>query len=266
MSIVTERHELFLWPGEPPEMVDGAGPGVEIVGEDGVSRFSQVGIPGLFVHVPPPTGKARRAVVLCPGGAYRHLGGIPTGNGVLEPFLADDFVVGVLKYRTRPPSPQVETDALADARRAVRLMRHHAEEWGIDPRQVGMAGWSAGGNLVLNVCCHPSAGDGNATDPVERQDARPDFAALLCPWPNAKEVGDFPVPAGAPPVFIASARDDMTAPLAFAEGVAEHFRTAGAPCRHWVIDEGGHMAFSARGVGEGRQWRTHFLEWLKGLS
>lgn len=259
----SSSREILLWENGAPGQIEGAHKAWPGVGAGGVPLISRIGIPSIVLHQPAKPGTNRKAIILCPGGAYQALAAVDTGNGTLEPFLQDDFVVVVLKYRTVPNPKQAEIDALADARRAVRLVRHHAKEWGIDPQQIGMAGWSAGGNLVLNLASQTDGGDPAATDPIDRQSCRPDFVAMLCPWPTSRPASAYPISADSPPAFIASARDDKDAPTRFAEGIAAMYAKAKVKHKLWIIEEGGHRAFSFDSTGEGAKWRDKFVEWLQ---
>src|SRR5437667_155983 len=84
------------------------------------------------------------------------------------------------------PFAALAADARADGQRAMRLVRGRAMEWNIDPQRIGMLGYSAGSNLVLNVASHFDASRADAADEVDRQSCRPDFAILLSTWPNSK--------------------------------------------------------------------------------
>ncbi len=263
MARAVEPLELPLWPDHPPGMVEGATPGAD----DGTGRWRNVGIPGMLVYLPdttPPEG-GRMAIIACPGGGYTHLTRLVGADGAVNAFLPRNVAIIALKSRVRPPSTDVETDARADGQRAVRLVRHHAAAWGINPQRVGMVGWSAGANLALNVASRHDAGAPTATDPVERQSSRPDFVILLSPWPNKKDASDYPIPADAPPAFIASAEDDKTAPPDFARGIAANYTSARAPHELWVVPVGGHGAFTIGAPGEGGAWIDSFLPWLDRL-
>lgn len=254
--------EVLLWDTEPPGFIDGAHKAWPGVGEGGVQLVSRIGIPSIILHRPLAPGKNRKAVILCPGGAYQALASIENGNGTLDPFLKDGFVVIVLKYRTVPNPKQAEVDALVDAKRAVRLVRHRAAEWGIDPAQIGVVGWSAGGNLTLNLASTVDAGNLDDVDLIERHSSRPDFVAMLCPWPTSRPATGYPISKDSPPAFIASAKDDKDAPTRFAAGIAAIYEKAGVPFHLWVIEEGGHRAFSFDSTGEGSRWRERFVAWL----
>lgn len=252
--------EMPLWPGNPPGMVPGAGPGAD----DGTGRFRNVGIPGAYVYLPPgkASGQHRIAIIACPGGGYTHETRLLGADGAVQTFVPRGVVVIALKYRLEPPSTDVEADARADGLRAVRLVRAHAKEWGIDPHKVGVMGASAGANLALNLAVHFDRGTKTASDPVERQSSRPDFVVLLSPWPHSHTLDTYPIPKGAPPAFIGTAKDDTTAPPAFAEGLAANFKKAGVPVELMVVDTGGHGAYTIGNPGPGGKWVDRFWPWL----
>ncbi len=251
---------LPLWPDSPPGMIAGATPGAD----DGTGRWRNVGIPGLLLYRPesPAPESGRPVLIACPGGGYTHLTRLVGADGAVEALLPKGFAVVALKYRTRGPSVDVEADALADGERAVRLVRAHAAEWGLDPHRIGMVGWSAGANLVLNVACHADAGLPVSADPVERESSRPDFTVMLSPWPAGRSIAAYPIPRDAPPSFIASAEDDKTAPADFARGIAAGYLAAGAPHHLWIVPTGGHGAFTIGAPGEGGVWIERLLPWL----
>ena len=68
---------------------------------------------------------------------------------------------------------------LGDAQRAVRLVRHHAKEWNVDPDRIGILGFSAGGHLAASASTHFDEGNPEAVDAVDRQSSRPN-ASILC--------------------------------------------------------------------------------------
>lgn len=251
---------LPLWDGAPPRFVAGAGP--ETI--DAAGTVGNVSVPVIAVHLPPPDQATGQAFIVCPGGSYSRVGLYTSGMGAVDYFVPQGAAVIVLKYRTRPPSTHVVEDSLADAKRAVRLVRLHAARWKIDPNRIGMIGSSAGSHLVLNLATHWDRGEAGSADPVERQSCRPDFICLLCPWPNAQPVTDFPITAETPPAFVASARDDKVAPTGFAEGIAAAYRRAGVEARLWILERGGHTAFKlGANRGEGARWPERFSAWLR---
>jgi len=147
--------------------------------------------PSLTAFFPAREAANGAAVIIAPGGGHREL--VFEAEGI-EParFLARLGVTAfALKYRlAREPGStyDIERDAGADMRRAVRLVRSRAAEWAIDAARVGAMGWSAGGELAAMVAFRPVLGDPRASDPIERASARPDFLILVYPGDSLAEV------------------------------------------------------------------------------
>jgi acetyl esterase/lipase len=152
---------MRLWPGKAPEALGDA----------------EKDTPTLAPYWADPDKASGAAFVVCPGGGYRNLA---AHEG--EPFAKWLNSLGinafVLKYRLTTDGYHVPA-ALLDAARAVRTVRAHAAEWGIDPNRIGMIGSSAGGHLTATLITQFDAGEPNAQDPIERVSSRPD-AAVLC--------------------------------------------------------------------------------------
>ena len=151
---------MRLWPGKAPEAMGDA----------------DKDTPTLTPYWPAPDQASGAAFVVCPGGGYRNLA---AHEG--EPFAKWLNSLGihafVLKYRLTTDGYHVPA-ALLDAARAMRLVRSHAAEWGIDPKRIGMIGSSAGGHLTATLITQFDAGNPNAEDPIERASSRPDLAVL----------------------------------------------------------------------------------------
>ena len=256
--------EISLWKDAPPDTVSGAGPGAD----DGTGRFRNVGIPSMYVYLPKLPGQRRTAIIACPGGSYTHLTRLLGADGAVNIFAPKNIVVISLKYRLQPPlaASDVEAAAVADGQQAVRLVRAHAKEWGIDPAKIGVLGWSAGANLALNLAVRFDQGALGGPDPIERFSSRPDFVVLMSPWPHGKTLADYPVPKNAPPAFIGTAKDDTTAPPAFAEGIADAYHKLGLQAQLMVVDTGGHGAYTFGGPGPGGQWVTKLWPWLESIK
>ncbi len=250
---------LRLWPGDAPGLVAPA-KAEEIV--DG--RIRNISVPELWVFLPKRADQKRAALVICPGGGYGHLAmGKHVGN-VVKLLNDQGVVVCGLKYRTKYGTNPVAADAVADCARAVRLIRQQADVLGIDPGRIGVQGYSAGGNIGLNLLGCFDTGDARAADPVQRFSSRPDFMALMCPWPNGQPIAKYPVNKNPPPVFIASAEDDKTAPTAFALEIAEALRKQGGEVQMFLVPSGGHSAFHyGEGDGPGTKWPEAFKTMLE---
>lgn len=250
---------IRLWSADAPGLVKPQKK-EEIVNE----RIRHVSVPELWLYQPRGAIRKRKAIVICPGGGYvHHAMGLHVGN-VVKLFHQHDVVVFGLKYRTLYGANDVAADAVADCERAIRLIRHHAAEWGID--KIAVQGYSAGGNIGLNLLGCYDAGNAGAEDVIERQSSRPDFVALMCPWPNGKTMGHYRILANPPPVFIASAADDSTAPQRFAREIAAAVRQQHGKVQEFEVPTGGHSAFHY-GVsqGPGAHWPASFFEMWKSL-
>jgi acetyl esterase/lipase len=103
-----------------------------------------------------PKGKnTGAAVVVFPGGGYKILAIDLEGTEVCDWLSSRGITCVVLKYRVPDTGPYPESDeALQDAQRAVGMVRAHAAEWKIDPKRVGVLGFSAGGHLAAAVSTH----------------------------------------------------------------------------------------------------------------
>ena len=142
---------LPLWDGTPPFQID---MDLEEQHErNGILRISNVQTPTLEVYLPDEEIATGKAVLLLPGGGYTILAYEWEGTEFAQ-WLQENGIAGiVVKYRL-PLSESLTNPKevpLADSQRAVRLVRHHAKEWGIDPGQVGIMGFSAGGHLAATL-------------------------------------------------------------------------------------------------------------------
>ncbi len=117
------------------------------------------------------------AIIICPGGGYQHRAH-HEGEPVAIWLNNLGISAFVLNYRVSPyrhPAP------LADAQRAIRFVRHYANEWNIDKQKIGILGFSAGGHLVSTTSTHFEKGSYEATDKIDLESCRPDIAILCYP-------------------------------------------------------------------------------------
>jgi acetyl esterase/lipase len=146
----------------------------------GILIISQVVEPTLTVFLP-EKGKANgTAVVICPGGGYWVVAAGHEGNDVAQEFASAGIAAFVLKYRLPDSRIQInpEIAPLQDAQRAIQLVRERAREWNINPQQVGIMGFSAGGHLAS------TAGTKFNQALIENKsqiNLRPDFMILIYP-------------------------------------------------------------------------------------
>jgi endo-1,4-beta-xylanase len=229
------------------------------------------------IHAPsltpflPAAGQAKGcAVIIAPGGGHMQLT-IDREGYDLGRWLAERGIVAfVLKNRlardTSTPrgTPQpytIDRDALADAARAIRLVRARAAEFSVDPARIGIMGFSAGGELALLAAARHDAGQPGAVDPVERQSSRPDFFAPI--YSGGLQRTDLVWSKDAtPPAFLACAYDDRMPELLAAFFTT--LRRAGVNAELHIYHTGGH----GFGVRADRPelpvstWHQRFVEWL----
>lgn len=219
---------------------DGAEMNTTLPGAASVLRITNVTQPTLAVMRPKtPDG---RAVIVCPGGAYKHLAiqheGVEIGR-----WLTDQGITAfLLKYRV--PKRETVFVALQDVQRALSLVRSRAGEFGVDPDWIGVIGFSAGGHLAA-ACCHGY--QDRSYEPVDVHDkasCRPNFGLLIYPAYLAGQNGTLPESFAAPqrnrtpPVFVAFAANDALLEGAFPYVLA--LRAARVPVAFHVYESGGH--------------------------
>lgn len=111
------------------------------------------------------------------GGWFSNHGGI--NPGVAEPFLKRGYTVFQVVHGSQPRF-QLK-DIVPDIERAVRFVRAHATEYGIDPNRIGISGGSAGGHLSLMMGVTSYTGNPNAPDPVDKVSSK--VQAVACFFP-----------------------------------------------------------------------------------
>ena len=138
----------------------------------------------LFIYPTAPDKATGQAVVVCPGGGYRFVSMPREGHEVGEWLSAEGITVVALKYRLPNGHCQVP---LEDAEAALRYIRDHAAEYGVDPSRVGIMGFSAGGHLAASTAILWDAGPVQTALGIYGTEARPDAVVLGYPVITAGE-------------------------------------------------------------------------------
>lgn len=260
-----EPLRLTIWPDEAP------------LGE---GKSEKVKVP-ITVHLPEPSKATGAAMVICPGGGYGGRVVEGEGHGIARWLNANGIAGVVLEYRL--PAGNYHRPLL-DVQRAIRVVRSHAAEWKIDPRRIGIVGFSAGGHLASTAGTHFDGGNEKATDPIERLSCRPDFMVLVYPvitmgekthggsrrnllgpspspelielFSNEKQVAD-----KTPPAFLTHARTDAVVPVAHSQMFYEALKAKGVPAELQEFPKGNH-GFSGYKGAEWDAWQKRSLEWL----
>ena len=229
--------------------------------------------PTLTVYPADPSKATGTAVIVCPGGGFFILAAWHEGSDVAQWLNKKGITVFLLKYRlgqslTNNPGQELgenmkKTDfaqkitpiiplCIADGRAAIQYVREHAAEYGINPAQIGIMGFSAGGTVAASTAF-------NYTQPN-----RPDFVAPVYAFMPASLQGT--VPDDAPSMFIAAATDDNLGLASHSVDLYSKWLAAKKPAELHMYEKGSH------GFGMRKQnvptdtWIERFGDWLEMLG
>ncbi len=266
-----------LWPDDPQK------PGNRAPGAKGEAYEDT---PVVYLYQPKKPNGA--AVVICPGGGYGGHAMDHEGKQIGAWLNANGITGVILKYRLG--SKYGHPIPLGDAQRAIRYVRANAETLKIDPKRVGILGFSAGGHLASTAATHFDAGDKDAADQFERQSCRPDFAVLLYPVitlegpfahigsrnnllgknPDAKLVAslcnDKQVTKDTPPTFLAHTNEDSGVRPENSVLFYLALKKNNVPAELHIYEKGQH------GMGLGKKdtpfatWPDRCIAWMNGRA
>jgi acetyl esterase/lipase len=262
-------------------------------GAPGAKGTEDKDVPTVTVYLPAKQKATGVAIVVCPGGGYGGLASGYEGHDVARWLNTVGAAGIVLKYRHAPtyghPYP------LLDAQRALRFTRAHAKKWNVDPRRVGILGFSAGGHLASTAGTHfnthfdekKSSAKKDRPDLIDLESCRPDFMVLIYPVisftaPFAHEgsrinlIGkdaapdlakslssELQVTARTPPAFLVHTTGDTGVPPENSVAFYLALRKAKVPCEIHIFEKGQH------GLGLGPKgssfssWPGLCAQWLE---
>ena len=257
-------------------------------GAPGALGHAATDIPTITPYLPAPGTATGAAMLICPGGGYAGLAPYE-GEGYAR-FFAENGIAGfVLTYRLGSHGYRYPAMYL-DVSRAMRYIRAHAADWGVDSHRVGIIGSSAGGHLASLLLTHFDAGTSGSPDPIERQSSRPDLGILCYPviamqGPDAHEgsrknlLGPSPAPdlltylsselqvtSATPPCFLFHTWEDPGVKVENTLMFATALRAHGVPFDLHIYEKGPH------GIGLGgppdqpaelHPWTRDCLYWLR---
>jgi acetyl esterase/lipase len=222
------------------------------------------------------------ALLLLPGGGYAFRSEKLDGLDIAAWLAAHGIAAFVLNYRVDPYRHPVP---LLDARRAMRWLRAHADEQGIDPQRLGVMGTSAGGHLAALLSTEDGSGDPSSPDAVEHLSSRPDVAILVqavvsftqhvhvgsrlhllgaTPEPELLQAlsAERRVGPRTPPTFLWTSKSDEFVDYENSELYAAALRAQGIEHEYRLFPEGHHGRGLARAERYTRAWPELCLEWL----
>ena len=229
---------------------------------DGFQRITNISQPTLTVFAAPKKDAPAPAVIVCPGGGYSYVVYDKEGTEIATWLNSEGITALVLKYRT----PNNREGALQDLQRALSLTRSNAVAWNIDPKRLGVLGFSAGGNVAAKASSRFEPRDYTAIDAVDQQSCRPDFAVLIYPAYLGKEgkvADDLNLKANIPPTLIVHTEDDKPhVPGSKLYHVA--LEEAKVPHQFLLYPTGGH-GYGLHCKGDAKVWPQATLEWMRKL-
>jgi acetyl esterase/lipase len=253
LLLAQPRQELALRPdlpaGEELYTPEASNPHVKSPTEKWVRKVKS---PVLEVY--PAAQPNGTAVVVAPGGGFMILAIEHEGRDVARWLNERGVSAFVLRYRvgleeadTRPMDRhESQKAAIEDGLLAVKTVRQRAAEWKLDPRRIGVLGFSAGGYLTIGVATHYAA------------DSRPDFAV-----PVYAVAPEYQVPADAPPLFVAVAFDDNERMTSTATALADRWKKANVPVELHIFPDGGHGFGMNKNGKSCDAWTNLLAEWMK---
>ena len=248
-----------VWPNGAPGSEGRAAEAEKVEG----NNVCNVHNPTITPFIPPADKSTGTAVIICPGGGHSKLCLGHEGYALAEWFRDHGIAAFVLKYRLareKGSTYTIQDHAMADTRRAIRLIRSRAAEWHLKTDRLGILGFSAGGELAAFAAMTNDPGQKDAADPVERESSRPDFQGLIYPGTS----GLFSAEKGMPPLFIAAGFSDRPD---ISEGMATlylKYKAAGVKAEMHIFANAGH-GFGYKpdaAPTAASRWPQRFTEWL----
>jgi len=280
VSAFAQDKVMKVWPNGAPDDNGMTKPEEKY---DGV-RVRNVSEAEMYVYLPQKKNNTGAAVVICPGGGY-WIEAMDHEGYDMAKWLAERGVAGiVLKYRLPYGHDKIPSE---DARRAMRIVRSNAEDWGINPGKIGIAGSSAGGHLASTVGTRFDTGLKDSKDPLEWVSCRPDFMLLLYPVVTFREsfghmgsrknlIGEgndwkmvekysneLHVTPETPPTFLVLADDDKTVPPRNSVEFYLALKKNNVPAEMHIFQQGGHGFGMTQKNLPVDQWPNLFYDWLK---
>lgn len=280
----TSAPRIDLWPNGTPE--GGFSP-IKLPMENAPPVFMH-NVDKPYLKVFRPAKSNGRAVLAIPGGAYFFVSIDNEGAEMGEALAAQGYTVFVLVYRLPGEGWANRADVpLQDAQRAMRVIRAQAQTYGLDPAQVSVVGFSAGGHLAATLATDFAQSVYAPRDAIDKLDARPKSVGLIYPVISMRSpdthadsrrylLGDnakaeavarrspaAQVGPDTPPVFLMHALDDFAVPPSNSFEMLQALRVAGRPVDAHFFEEGGHGFGLGRPGLPVRQWLTLFTSFLE---
>lgn len=252
-----------LWKGGAPGSETRRDEAEKVDAGPGKCNVSNVHNPSITPFLPSADKANGTAIVIAPGGGHRVLCLGHEGDALAQWFADRGIAAFVLRYRLAREEGStytVDEHAMADTRRAIRMVRSYSQQWGIRPDRIGVLGFSAGGELAALAAMDSDGGNPAAADDVDRASCRPDFQVLIYPGSSSR----FTVNEGMPPAFIAlGAKDRPDISLGMAQLYLK-YHEVGVPCELHIYSNAGHgFGYREGTTTAAGDWPQRLVEWLR---
>jgi acetyl esterase/lipase len=257
--------QIALWEKGAPGSVDRMSEAEKIESGQGKHNVSNIHHPSItpyLARMEDGSQSAKPTILVCPGGGHRVLCLGHEGYALGEWFAEHGMNAFILKNRLAREEGStytVDEHAMADTRRALRLIRSRAKEWNVDVMKLGVLGFSAGGELAALSAMESDAGKPDSADPIERESCRPDFQVLIYPGSSQR----FTVQPGMPPAFIALGakdRDDISLGMA---QLYLKYKAAGVPAELHIFSNAGHgFGYRPNTQNAAGDWPYRLRDWM----
>lgn len=276
VSAAEPSNVIELWPkeapgekGDLPEERNMTKPGDGLVAGKPVIRLANVSKPTISISYPLPEKDTGTTAVVFPGGGYNILAMDLEGSEACEWLNSIGVTAVLLKYRVpKRVGLEKHTAPLQDAQRALGVLRHRARELRVDPKRIGVVGFSAGGHLAAALASNVGQRTYPSVDDADAASCRPDFAILIHPgYLTLKEEGEKLAPevvmtTNHPPTFLVMAQNDA----ARVENAVFYFlalKEANVPSELHIYPTGGHGYGLRRTEHYITGWTDRATDWLR---
>jgi hypothetical protein len=229
--------------------------------------------PSIEVHLVPNNEKNTGSVIIiAPGGGHKILWVDPEGSKWVPDFAEIGISTIILRNRLRVDGYEPTTDATYDAQQAIRIVRANAGKWHLDPKKIGLIGFSAGAELVTSAALSFDAFDkanSSPKDPYAKFSARPDFIGVFYPGPSPfNRDPNTKIPGNVPPSFTACSGVTDKIHAVWANEWFTPMLNAGVPNTEMHIYARGGHGNPRRGPDEipYASWPDRFTTWLGDLG
>jgi len=257
------RDTIHIWPGLVPGENGSKHAPVQTPNTSGnVVRLTDVNDPAFVVFKPDASVGNGAGIIVCPGGGYNILAIDKEGYEVAEWLNKLGITAFVLQYRV----PNKPTEALYDIQRALRMIRHKASVWGLNPSKLGVMGFSAGGSLSARAGTRYAAPSYARIDQLDSISCRPDFALLIYPayldkGEKRSLTPELLLDGNTPPMFIFATADDTHGNSSLVMATA--LRDNKIPVELHLMPTGGHGYGLRPGNIAAETWPQLAENWLK---